>query len=204
MCELRMGSWRTDLFFNIHDHSRHFRSVFAGIMQKQIESVFYMPTMNPYEPPKTQSSDVASPVNGPAIWNPNAAANWSLLFTPAFGAYLHARNSERLGRHDEARANQRWFYGSLSLIGASTLSAFVPTMSDVPFRLAGLVILLTWYFTVAKKQIAFVKQTFGTGYQKRSLLQPLLIGFACLVGIFVLAFAIALSTELANESSGAA
>jgi hypothetical protein len=33
----------------------------------------------------------------PALWNPNAAAGWSLLFTPAFGAFLHARNGTRWG-----------------------------------------------------------------------------------------------------------
>lgn len=162
-----------------------------------------MSAVNPYESPKSQSADAVSPVNGPAIWNPNAAANWSLLFSPAFGAYLHARNAERLGRHDEAKSNQRWFYGSLVFLGASVLSALVPAIIDAPFRLIGLVILLTWYFTVAKKQATFVKQTFGAGYQKRSLLQPLLIGFACLVGIFVIAFALALATELANETPGA-
>lgn len=32
-----------------------------------------------------------------ALWNPNAAANWSLLFTPLFGAYLHMLNWRSLG-----------------------------------------------------------------------------------------------------------
>ncbi len=159
-----------------------------------------MSAMNPYETPKSHSADAFFPEDGRAIWNPNAAANWSLLFSPAFGAYLHARNAERLGRHDEAKSNQRWFYGSLIFLGVSFFSAFVPAISDAPFRLGGLVILLTWYFSVAKKQAAFVRQTFGAGYQKRSLLPPLLIGFACLIGIFVVAFAIAVATELANES----
>ena len=27
-----------------------------------------------------------------ALWNPNTAANWSFLFSPLFGAYLHALN----------------------------------------------------------------------------------------------------------------
>jgi len=162
-----------------------------------------MSAVNPYQSPKSQSADVVSPVDGPAIWNPNAAANWSLLFSPAFGAYLHARNAERLGRHDEAKSNQRWFYGSLVFLATSILSVFAPAISDAPFRLIGLVILISWYFTVAKKQAVFVKQTFGTDYQKRSWVQPLLIAFACLLGIFVVTFAIAFATEFANESLGA-
>lgn len=32
---------------------------------------------------------------GPTIWNPNAASNWSLIFSPAFGSYLHAQSQTR-------------------------------------------------------------------------------------------------------------
>jgi hypothetical protein len=155
-----------------------------------------MSTINPYETSITDSAYVASNVDSPAIWNPNAAANWSLLFSPAFGAYLHARNAERLGRFDEARSNQRWFYGSLGFLATCVVGAFIPTMSDAPFRLAGLVILLTWYFTVAKKQAAYVKQTFGSSYPRRPWAIPLLVAFACFVGVFVLAFVVAIVAEL--------
>jgi hypothetical protein len=46
----------------------------------------------------------------PALWNPKPAAYWSLLFSPAFGAFLHARNADAMGRVDEAKANRMWFY----------------------------------------------------------------------------------------------
>ena len=36
------------------------------------------------------------------IWNPNAAANWSLLFTPAFGAYIHYLNWQKMGKTEVA------------------------------------------------------------------------------------------------------
>jgi predicted amidophosphoribosyltransferase len=39
----------------------------------------------------TSPTDISSQEEN-AIWNPNAASNWSLVFTPAFGSYLHARN----------------------------------------------------------------------------------------------------------------
>ena len=37
------------------------------------------------------------------LWNPNAAAIWSLFFTPIFGAWIHARNWKALNRQKEAR-----------------------------------------------------------------------------------------------------
>jgi hypothetical protein len=40
-----------------------------------------MPRQNLYSPTLGTTA--------PAIWNPNSAANWSLFFTPAFGAYLN-------------------------------------------------------------------------------------------------------------------
>lgn len=79
------------------------------------------------------------------------------------------------------------------------LEIFVPSISDAPFRLAGLVILIVWYVSVAKKQAAFVKQTFGPHYQKRSWVQPLLVGFACLMGIFVVAFVMAFAAEYSKR-----
>jgi hypothetical protein len=36
---------------------------------------------NPYAPPKAQVSDAAE--GKQPIWNPNAAASWRLLFSPA-------------------------------------------------------------------------------------------------------------------------
>jgi hypothetical protein len=134
----------------------------------------------------------------PAIWNPNAAANWSLLFTPAFGAFIHARNAESLGRSDEAKANRKWFYGNLVFLGIILLSTLTPSLGDAPFRMVSLVILLVWYFALAKKQAKYVKDTFGSNYQKKTWGKPLLIAFACFVGFMLLAIALAFVAELIN------
>lgn len=140
-------------------------------------------------PPPTSQS--------PALWNPNAAANWSLLFTPAFGAYLHSRNAEALGRTDEAKANKVWFYLSLGYLGFVFVSDFIlPTIPEGLFRLAGLVLLLGWYFSLAKKQIRYVKETYRGGYDRKPWRKPLLIAFGCLIGAFVVLFAIAVVQEL--------
>lgn len=143
------------------------------------------------------------PNSAPALWNPNAAANWSLLFTPAFGAFIHARNAETLGRLDEAKSNRKWFYASLIFSGISLLSVFAPGLSDAPFRMVGLVILLAWYFTLGKKQASFVKETYASGYIKKPWSKPLLIGFACVIGLFIVAFALAFIAEMLAGTQGA-
>ena len=107
--------------------------------------------------------------SSPALWNPNAAACWSLLFSPAFGAFLHARNAELLGRTDEAKANRVWFYASLTFLGLATLSVFVPAIPDIIFRGAGIGLLVGWYSTLGRKQIQYVKDTWQERYQRKIL-----------------------------------
>lgn len=124
----------------------------------------------------------------PALWNPNAAACWSLLFTPAFGAFLHARNAESLGRADEVKTNRVWFYVSMAYLGSVLLSIFVPAIPEAWFRVAPIGLLLLWYFTAAKKQITYVQATFRDGYQRKPWDKPLLIGFGCLIGVLVVFF----------------
>ena len=121
----------------------------------------------------------------PALWNPNSAACWSLIFSPAFGAFLHARNADSLGRTDEAKANRVWFYASLGFFGFALLSICIPVIPDAIFRFGGLGLLLGWYFSLGKKQIQLVKETWQDRYQRKPWTQPLLIGLGCLAGFFV-------------------
>ena len=143
-----------------------------------------MTTPTPTPPPTSQPL---------ALWNPNAAANWSLLFTPAFGAYLHSRNAEALGRTDEAKANKVWFYVSFAYFGFVFVSGFIPAIPDGVFRLAALALLLGWYFSLAKKQIRYVKETYQGGYDRKPWTKPLLIGFGCLICAFMVLFVIELA-----------
>jgi len=132
----------------------------------------------------------------PALWNPNAAANWSLLFTPAFGAYFHARNAEAMGRTNEAKANKVWFYISLAYLGFVLISNFIPAIPEGLFKLSALVLLFSWYFSLAKKQIRYVKETYRSGYDRKPWMKPLLISFGCLIGVYVVLFVIAGVQEL--------
>ena len=138
--------------------------------------------------------------SGPRLWNPNAAACWSLIFSPAFGAFLHARNAESLGRTDEAKANRVWFYASLAYLGIVLVSIFVPAIPDAVFRGAAIGILVGWYVSLGKKQIKYVKDTFQDGYQRKPWTKPLLIAFGGLVGFFIVLFILATAADFFSGS----
>ena len=135
-------------------------------------------------------------IQPPALWNPNAAACWSLLFSPAFGAFLHARNAEALQREDEAKANRVWFYVSLCYFVFVLVSILIPAIPEGLFRVAAIVLLLGWYFTLGKKQIVYVKETCGEGYERKPWKTPLLIAFGCLVATFIALIGIAVLQEM--------
>lgn len=136
----------------------------------------------------------------PSLWNPNAAANWSLVFSPAFGAFIHARNAKELGRLEEAAANRRWFYGIVAYLALSLFVEFFPSISDAVLRLIGLVLLLTWYFSLGKKQIAFVKTTYGSSYPRKGWKKPLIIAVGVLFGFFLVAFVFGFVAEALHGS----
>ena len=131
----------------------------------------------------------------PELWNPNAAACWSLMFSPAFGAFLHARNAERLGRKGEAKANWVWFYASLIYICFVLVSIFIPAIPDSAFRGIAIGILLGWYFSLGKTQIQYVKNTFQNNYRRKSWSKPLLIAFGSLLGVVCILFGLALVAD---------
>jgi hypothetical protein len=71
------------------------------------------------------ADDVVVVEAGQAIWNPLAVACWSVVFTPAFGAYLLMRNWQTLGESRQAALARVWFCFSLGLLGVQLLSAAI-------------------------------------------------------------------------------
>ena len=132
--------------------------------------------------------EVAKAIPSPAIWNPLAAARWSLLFSPAFGAYIHAKNADILGRKIEAKENRIWFYVSLGFLAFTIISAFIPAFdgADSLFRWINLGILVGWYSNAGRKQVKFVRDTWAGNYLKRSWNKPLWVGLGCLVTFIAL------------------
>jgi hypothetical protein len=147
---------------------------------------------NPYAPPTARVDDVVTPATeaAPRLWNPNAAVNWSLLFSPAFGAWLHMKNWEALGEPQKAKAAKTWIVISLGLIVALSLaSGLMPGSKglDAAKRSFGLVL-----------QASLVKQRFGKGCPRRGWAQPLLWAVGAMIGFFALVFVIAFAAGMAG------
>jgi hypothetical protein len=149
-----------------------------------------MPEHNPYAPPLAEVADVATGEAAPALWNPNAASSWSLLFSPIFGAYLHMKNWQALGRPEKAAQCKNWVVG---LIGFFVLAAVAPFLiKNVALveglgRFGGFALLITWYYSIGKSQQTYVFGRFGKTYPRRGWTMPLLAG----VGIFAAFIAVA-------------
>jgi uncharacterized membrane protein YfcA len=143
---------------------------------------------NLYAPPKAPVADIVQGEVAPALWNPGAAASWSLLFSPAFGAFLHMKNWEALGEPDKAAAAKKWAVIYLvAIVGLSLAGALLPFNKAIPglLRLCGFVLLLSWYFASGKPQLEFVKSRYGKKYPRKGWAQPLLIAVGAVIG-FVL------------------
>ena len=150
---------------------------------------------NPYAPPKAFVADIVSREASPPLWNPNAAARWSLVFSPVFGAFLHMKNWEALGEPAKAAAAKVWVIALLSLlIVVPTAIMFWPDLHSLSGPL-GIVLLISWYSSSGRSQVHYVKQRFGQDYPRRGWGKPLLIALAAVVGYFVVL--VALATVLA-------
>lgn len=149
---------------------------------------------NRYAPPAAQVEDIVEQEVSPALWNPNAAANWSLLFSPAFGAFLHMKNWQVLGEPGKAASAKVWAILSLVVIaGFSCLAVVLPDNKglDGATRSLGLVLLLTWYFSSGRAQAKYVKEHFGKDYPRKGWGKPILFALLILFGFFVAVFVLA-------------
>lgn len=142
----------------------------------------------------TESPGASASPSTIELWNPNAAALWSLIFTPVFGAWLHALNWRTLGDKERETASMAWVYGGGALLVLSLLiEVLVPKGSsgDSVSQTIGFVFLLAWYFGSARAQAKLVKEKFGGSFTRKSWRKPLLMGFAGFGIYIVLMVAIA-------------
>jgi len=138
---------------------------------------------NVFAPPKAKLEREATE-EAPALWNPNAAANWCLLFTAAFGAYLHMRNWQALGQPDRARASRNWM---IAVIGVVVILPSLGALAGFPGvgSLVAFALLVTWYFVSARAQMRYVKETFGDAYPRKGWGLPLLAAFVIVMLVSV-------------------
>jgi heme/copper-type cytochrome/quinol oxidase subunit 2 len=118
----------------------------------------------------------------PALWNPTAAGNWSLLFTPIFGSCLVFLNWKALGQEDKISSSRIWLI--ISILVFLTQIIWIP--------LLGFPYLLIWYFVFVKEQVKYVDERWKNEYPRRSWLYPLLMGLSGIFVLFVMSFIIGL------------
>jgi len=125
--------------------------------------------------------------SGTSLWNPNAASVWSILFTPVFGAWLHALNWRALGDPERERASMAWVYGGLALLALDLIiDSVVPDHAGFAVeRTIEAAYLVAWYFRSARPQATLVKEKYGASFEHKSWRQPLLMALAGL-GIYIL------------------
>jgi hypothetical protein len=105
-----------------------------------------------------------------AIWNPAVAACWSIVFTPAFGAYLLMRNWETLGDTRQAAIARKWFCFSLGLLAVQLLSTAIDSRLNSESNLmhwVGWGYLVAWWLGAALPQAWLVRARFGSTYERK-------------------------------------
>lgn len=159
-------------------------------------------SQNPYAPPEADVDAVAPPppsAPAPALWNPNAAANWSLLLTPAFGAFLHMKNWAALGEPQKADASRKWFVAVLAFyLVMAIVAAVLPESREmnVVSRGFGIGLLAAWYFSSAREQMQHVLGRYGKAYPRRGWGVALLLGLAGIVAYVVVAIMVGAAVAL--------
>ena len=145
-------------------------------------------SQNPYdapqwEPQKPAGARATQLEKTPALWNPNAAVNWSVLFSPVFGAYLHLKNWQALGESAEAARTRIWLILSVLVLSRHIL---LPVAAVLGMQVDGIIsfsrvfatlFLFAWYFCSAKKQAKYIKLRYAKHYPRRGWAGPLLVVF---------------------------
>jgi len=144
-----------------------------------------------YAPPQADLGDgpMEAVAAAPPLWNPNAAASWSLLLTPVFGAWLHWKNWQMLGDHERARTAGRWVVAAVAMLFALIGLAAMSEKAAAFVRLLNFAFLIAWYYAAAKPQARFVLGHYGKNYPRRGWALPILVAIDV---IFALLFAIGL------------
>jgi len=132
------------------------------------------------------SSSVSLPLHDVALWNPDNLSLWNLVFTPAFGGWIQARNWSALGEDKRAKESMYWFFGILNLL--AWMMPFLPLADMIAaiFIVNGI-----WHFAFSKLHETYVKEKIGSAYEHKSWRQPLSVATACLLLLVVFKLSLA-------------
>jgi len=160
---------------------------------------------NPYAPPKANVDDVeVAPVidEAPPLWNPSAAARWSLLLSPIFGATLHMKNWQAMGETEKAAQSKWWLWGSVGFfVLLVVVGMILPDTKEIDLlsRGAGLGLLIAWYSLSARDQVRFITRRFGSDYPKRGWGRPLLYALLVFFTFIAIVFGVAFAADMAAD-----
>lgn len=143
--------------------------------QSQVNAEAVTATVNPASIPAPASAPAAAGNPRLELWNPNAAALWSMLFTPIFGSALMMMNWKTMGNKAEADKSLCW------LVVSAVATCALALLPDGVGTGVSVLLLVVWYFLSASRQISHVKKEFGEKYQRKNWMVPLVIAGGCLV-----------------------
>lgn len=163
------------------------------------QAPFIVPASNPAPMARVVSTPspegVAATPNSVSLWNPNAAINWSLFFSPVLGTYLHYQNWLSLGDTEQASKAKMWFIFAIVWTLGMPFIITLNSGGSGPAFWFGVVFLLAWYFGQAKKQVSYVKTQFGTSYERRGWILPMGIAF---FSLFIVSLTIGIAVNVAS------
>ncbi|QGQ21975.1 PrsW family intramembrane metalloprotease [Gimesia benthica] len=155
-------------------------AVAASMKNRVVEDIDNSPQANTVTQTTTEVSEATPNASSePELWNPNAAGFWSLLLTPIFGAWLHAKNWTNLNETERSKKSFKWVYGS---IGVVVLTLILP---DLISNLAFGALLVAWWMKSGNEQYKYVKEN-HPDYQKKKWGTPLSIAGLTVIGVFIL------------------
>ncbi len=169
----------------------------ATQFQELASSRLGLSNSNASDTSSAETSSETTHSSQPALWNPNAAGFWSLILTPVFGAWLHAKNWKALGDPTKAKHSMLWVYiSAASLVGATLLSAFLPIL----FRLTYGGLLVAWWLKSGNQQHRYVTEH-CPDYQKKTWGPPLCIAGLAMFVLVILSVAWAATSESEQAKS---
>lgn len=120
------------------------------------------------------SKDEASKIE---LWSPDKAAFFSIIFSPIFGAVIHALNWKALGEKSKSRMS--WIWAVLIWLAFSVVTAsgeaklYDFEVITMHLQLTQMVIIVLWYFLSARAQSKYLVTHYPQGYTKKSWVYPI-------------------------------
>lgn len=94
-------------------------------------------------------------------------------------------NARAMGDAELEKLNKGFMWGTLAVLVIAILLAI---FSGIKANFVGIAALGAWYGAVGRKQVALVKERYGSNYPRRSWGKPILFGVLGIVALYVCIF----------------